>query len=222
MGKYIIEFIGTFFLVFVIALTTNDPQIWAGGGTPFAPLAIGTMLMVMVYMGGHISGAHYNPAVTLACWINKKIESKDAITYMIVQVIGAIAAALMFYFIFGRTANAPAPLAGFEYNFKPMLVEMFFTFALAMVVLNVAVSKDVAGNSYYGMAIGFTILASAYAGGPVSGGAFNPAVGIGPTLVSSMLGGGSCEYLWIYLVGPLAGGVLAAVVYKITNPKENQ
>jgi aquaporin Z len=103
-----------------------------------------------------------------------------------------------------------------------MLVEMFFTFALAMVVLNVAVSKDVAGNSYYGMAIGFTILASAYAGGPVSGGAFNPAVGIGPTLVSSMLGGGSCEYLWIYLAGPLAGGALAAVVYKITNPKENQ
>jgi aquaporin Z len=221
MGKYIIEFIGTFFLVFVIALTTNDPQIWAAGGTPFAPIAIGTMLMVMVYMGGHISGAHYNPAVTLACWINKKIESKDAITYMIIQVIGAIAAALMFYFIFGRVAGAPRPLGGFEHNIKPMLVELIFTFALAMVVLNVAVSKDVAGNSYYGLAIGFTILASAYAGGPVSGGAFNPAVGIGPSLVSSLFGGGSLDCVWIYIVGPFAGAALAAVVYKATNAKEN-
>ena len=222
MKKYTIEFIGTFFLVFVIALTTNDPQIWAGGGTPFAPIAIGTILMVMVFMGGHISGAHYNPAVTLACWINKKIESKDAIAYMIVQVIGAIAAALMFYFIFGRTANAPQPLAGFEYNLKPMLVELIFTFALTMVVLNVAVSKDVAGNSYYGLAIGFTILASAYAGGPVSGGAFNPAVGTGPTLVHAMLGGGSMEFWWIYIVGPFLGAALAAVIYKATNAPENQ
>ncbi len=133
MGKYTIEFIGTFFLVFVIALTTNDPQIWAGGGTPFAPLAIGAILMVMVFMGGHISGAHYNPAVTLACWMNKKIESKDAITYIVVQVLGAFAAVLVFYFILGRTANAPQPLAGFDYNFKPMLVELIFTDQLCAV-----------------------------------------------------------------------------------------
>lgn len=101
MGKYIIEFIGTFFLVFIIALTTSDPQIWAGGGTPFAPIAIGCGLMVMVYMGGHISGAHYNPAVTLAVWMTKKIESKDAITYMAVQILGAIIAGMDVLFYFG-------------------------------------------------------------------------------------------------------------------------
>jgi aquaporin Z len=222
MRKYTIEFIGTFFLVFVIALTTNDPQLWAGGGTPFAPIAIGAILMVMAFMGGHISGAHYNPAVTLAVWINKKIESKDAIAYMIAQFIGAIAAALMFYFLFGRTANPPKPMQGFDYNLKPMLVELIFTFALAMVVLNVAVSKHAAGNSYYGLAIGFTILAAAYAGGPISGGAFNPAVGTGPKLVDAFLGNGDLHAWWFYLVGPFSGGALAAVVYKATNAKENQ
>ncbi|MFI5219931.1 MAG: MIP/aquaporin family protein [Bacteroidia bacterium] len=222
MRKYIIEFIGTFFLVFVIALTTNNPQIWAAGGTPFAPIAIGTILMVMVYMGGHISGAHYNPAVTLACWMNKKIESKDAITYMVVQVLGSIVAALLFYYILGRSMGAPKPMSGFDYNLKPMLVELVFTFALALVVLNVAVSKDVAGNSYYGLAIGFTVMAAAYAGGPISGGAFNPAVGTGPTLINAWCGGGSCEAWWIYLVGPFGGGALAAIVYKMTNAKENQ
>lgn len=222
MGKYIIEFIGTFFLVFIIALTTNDPQLWAGGGTPFAPIAIGCGLMIMVYMGGHISGAHYNPAVTLAVWMNKKIESKDAITYMIVQVLGAIVAAWLFYFILGRTAIAPKPMPGFDYNLKPMLIELVFTFALAMVVLNTAVSKDVKGNSYYGMAIGLTILAAAYAGGPISGGAFNPAVGSGPALIHSLFGDGNCEGWWIYWVGPFAGAALAAMVYKATNPVENQ
>jgi aquaporin Z len=221
MGKLIIEFIGTFSLVFVIALTTNDPQVWAAGGTPFAPIAIGCILMVMVYMGGHISGAHYNPAVTLAVWINKKISSKEAINYMVVQLLGAIAAALMFYFIFGRSMGAPKPMAGFTSDMKPMLVELIFTFALAMVVLNVAVSKDVAGNSYYGLAIGFTILAAAYAGGPISGGAFNPAVGTGPTLVDAMVGGGSLGHLWIYLVGPFAGGALGGMIYKVANAKEN-
>src|SRR4051812_27553513 len=103
MKNYIVEFIGTFFLVFVIGLTTNDPQVWAGGGTPFAPIAIGSMLMVMVYMGGPISGAHYNPAVTLAIWIRKKIETRDVIPYMLSQIMGALCAALLFFFIFKRS-----------------------------------------------------------------------------------------------------------------------
>lgn len=222
MQKNIIEFIGTFFLVLIIGFTTNDPQVWAAGGTPFAPIAIGCGLMVMVYMGGHISGAHYNPAVTFALLMNKKISSKDAIMYMVFQVLGAVAAALVFYFILSRSMGAPKPIAGFDYNLKPMLVELIFTFALALVVLNVAASKDVAGNSYYGMAIGFTVLAAAYAGGPISGGAFNPAVGTGPTIVHAMIGGGSFEYWWIYIVGPFAGAALAAMVYKMTNAPENQ
>ncbi len=220
MNKYIIEFIGTFFLVLIIAFTTNDPQLWAGGGTPFAPIAIGCGLMVMVYMGGHISGAHYNPAVTLAVLICKKINSKDAVAYMLVQILGAMAAALAFYFILGRSMGEPKPLPGFHLNLKPMMVELLFTFALVMVVLNVAVSKKTSGNSYYGLAIGFTILAAVYAGGPVSGGAFNPAVGLGPAISHAMTGGGNLEFVWIYLAGPIAGAILAAWIFKITHQDE--
>jgi aquaporin Z len=218
MNKYVIEFIGTFFLVFVIALTTNDPQIWAAGGTPFAPFAIGSILMVMVYMGKHISGAHYNPAVTLAVFIARKIDGKDAVAYMVFQLLGAVAAALMFYFVLDRSMGAPQPLPGFAYNFKPMVVELLFTFALVMMYLNTVYSAKTEGNSYYGMAIGFTILAAYYSAQKLTGGAFNPAVGAGPTLVHAMIGGGSVSYLWIYLAGPFIGGILAALVHRAATP----
>jgi aquaporin Z len=94
-----------------------------------------------------------------------------------------------------------------------LLVEFLYTFALALVVLNSAASAKTHGNSFYGLAIGFTIVVAAFAGGPVSGGAFNPAVGIGPILVHAMAGGGGFENLWLYLVGPLLGGALAAAVF---------
>ncbi len=218
MSRYIIEFIGTFFLVFVIALTTNDPQIWAAGGTPFAPFAIGSTLMVMVYMGMHVSGAHYNPAITLAVLLIKRINGKDAIAYMVFQMLGAVAAGLMFYFVLDRSMGAPQPLQGFAYNFKPMVVELLFTFALTLVVLNTCISKRTEGNSYYGIAIGFTILAAYYAAQKITGGAFNPAVGAGPTIVHAMIGGGSLTYLWIYLAGPFLGGILGALVFRMTEP----
>jgi len=220
MKNYITEFIGTFFLVFVIGLTTNDPQSWAAGGTPFAPLAIGTILMVMVYMGGPISGAHYNPAVTLAIWIRKKIETREVVPYMLSQIMGALFAALVYFFIFKRSMGGPAPMEGFTYNLKPLLIETLFTFALASVVLNVATSKKSANNSYFGLAIGFTVMAAAFAGGGISGGAFNPAVGIGPLVIHSMLGGGDLSCLWIYIVGPCLGGIAASLVYKLVNRDE--
>lgn len=206
MKNYIVELTGTFFLVLVIGLSGN-------------PIAIGSILMVMVYMGGHISGAHYNPAVTLSVWMRKKIGAKDALFYMVFQIAGAVLAALLYYLVFDK-AFAPAPAEGFAYNLKPFIIEAVFTFALCMVVLNVATTKKTAGNSYYGLAIGFTILAAAYAGGPVSGGAFNPAVGIGPVLIDTFTGGNSIEHLWLYIAGPLAGGAVAAMVYKMVNPEE--
>jgi len=205
MKNYIIEFIGTFFLVATIALTGN-------------PLAIGAILMVMVYMGGPISGAHYNPAVSLAAIIRGKISSGEAIKYMLVQVVAAFCAAL-FYFLMTGKSFAPAPSADINI-LKPLAAEMLFTFALVMVVLSVATSKKSAGNSYYGLAIGFTVLASAFAAGPISGGAFNPAVGIGPILVDALFNHGSMQYLWLYIVGPFTGAVVAAVAYKMTNPDE--
>jgi aquaporin Z len=205
MKNYLVEFIGTFFLVFVIGLSGN-------------PLAIGCILMVMVYMGGHVSGAHYNPAVTLAVLMRGKIKMNDALVYMVVQIIGAMVAAFTVYKIMGHTF-APVPAAGINI-LKPLLIEAAFTFALASVVLNVATSKNTAGNSFYGLAIGFTVLAGAIAGGPISGGAFNPAVGTGPILIDCMFGHHSMQYLWIYLVGPFAGGVVAAMVFKFLNPDD--
>jgi len=174
--------------------------------------------MVMVYLGGNISGAHYNPAVTLAVLIRGKITGKEAGIYMLFQILGATSAAIMYWLIWGRTF-APAPNPDINV-LKPLAIEMLFTFALASVVLNVATSAKAAGNSYYGLAIGFTVLAAAIAGGAISGGAFNPAVGIGPCLIDTLCGSGNMNNLWIYIVGPLAGGAVAGFFYKIANPDD--
>lgn len=206
MKKYMTELIGTFFLVLVIGLTGN-------------PIAIGSILMVMVYMGGHISGAHYNPAVTLAMLVRKKITGQDAMMYMIFQIVGATLAATAYYVLTNKTF-APAPGGNYTYELKPLLIEIMFTFALVMVIMNVATSKKTHGNSFYGLAIGFTVLGAAYAGGPISGGAFNPAVGIGPILIDTIMGGNSIGNLWIYLVGPCIGAVVGAYMYNFVDGEE--
>jgi aquaporin Z len=209
MSRYVTEFVGTFFLVLTIGLTVTS-------GTPLAPIAIGSVLMAMVYMGGHISGAHYNPAVSVAVLIRGKMEARDLAPYVVAQISGAILASLAVMFLAGQTfAPAPAPEAGLV---QVLLSEALFTFALALVVLNVATDDATAGNSYYGLAIGFTVLAGAFAVGPISGGAFNPAVGTGPILVDVFAGGGAIGSLWIYWAGPVLGGVLAAGVYDLQHP----
>jgi aquaporin Z len=205
MRNYLTEFIGTFFLVLTIGLTVLS-------GTPLAPLAIGSALMIMVYMGGHVSGGHYNPAVSLAVLMRGKMASTgEFVGYVISQSAGAFVAALAVYVIMGRTF-APAPATGASLT-GVLLVELLYTFALGLVVLNSAASAKTHGNSFYGIAIGFTIVVAAFAGGPISGGAFNPAVGLGPIVVDALISGGTVASLWIYLVGPLAGGALAAVVF---------
>ena len=206
MKNYLAEFIGTFFLVLTIGLVVLS-------GSPFAPLAIGSALMVMVYMGGHVSGANYNPAISLALAIRGVLNWSELIPYWIAQILGATAAAFAVKFILGQTfAPAPAVTASMP---QALLVEFLFTFALALVVLASATAKKVQGNSFYGLAIGFTITTAAFAGGPVSGGAFNPAVGIGPTIVHALSGAGGYGHLWLYIVGPLAGAVVAAMVFNI-------
>jgi aquaporin Z len=174
----------------------------------------------MVYMGGPVSGAHYNPAVTLAALIRKRIKLNGAIQYWIFQIIGAFLAALVIYLTYKSPMKPPAPAPGFHNGIKPLMMEMIFTFALASVVLNVAMSKKSGGNSYFGLAIGFTVLAGAFAAGPISGGAFNPAVALGSMLMDAIVGGSSISNLWIYLVGPFAGAIVAAMVYKVMNPDE--
>jgi aquaporin Z len=211
MNKYVTEFLGTFFLVLTIGLTVL-------GGTPMAPLAIGASLMVMVYMGGHVSGGHYNPAVTLAVLLRGKLQKGDVLPYMVAQVVGALAAAVVVYVVVGRTF-APAPAQGAS-MLGALLVEVLYTTALCLVVLHSATAPQTTGNSFYGLAIGFTVTAAAFAGGPISGGAFNPAVGTGPILVAALLGDGSVVNLWLYLVGPFAGGVIAAAVYRVQQPSQ--
>ena len=169
--------------------------------------------MVMVYMGGHVSGAHYNPAVSLAVYLRGKLPAKDLIAYWVAQVLGAGAASSVAYHITGRHF-APAPGAEVG-TFPALIIEFLFTFALALVVLNVATAKKTEGNSFYGLAIGFTVMIGAFAGGPISGGAFNPAVGTGPILMNVLHGGGGMGDLWLYLVGPFAGGAVAALCFAL-------
>ncbi len=207
MNKYLTEFIGTFFLVFTIGMSVLEP-----GAAAMAPLAIGSVLMVMIYAGGHISGAHYNPAVTLGVLIRGKIEIKDAVPYWIAQFLAALVAAFLISYLKGDAVmSAVKPLN--HDVMKSLLVEFLFTFALVYVVLNVATADATAGNSYYGLAIGFTVVVGAYAVGAVSGGAFNPAVALG----ISAIGLSSMSNIWIYFVGNFSGGIVAALVFKMLN-----
>jgi aquaporin Z len=206
MRAYVTEFIGTYFLVLTIGLTVL-------GGTPFAPLAIGGSLMVMVFMGGHVSGAHYNPAVSIACAMRKKLPWSEVPSYIVAQLLGATVAALTVRAILGQTFTlAPAEGIGAA---TAILVEALYTFALCLVVLNVATIQKTKGNSFYGLAIGFTIVVAAFAGGPLSGGAFNPAVGVGPILVHRLFADGTLGDLWIYWVGPLLGAVAGAGIFAV-------
>jgi aquaporin Z len=206
MNRYLTEFVGTFFLVLTIGLTALE-------GTPFGPLAIGVTLMVMVYMGGHISGAHYNPAVSLGLVLRGAFAAKDYVPYVIAQLLGAVAASLAVYAVTGRTfVPAPTPNAS---AMAALLVEILYTTALALVVMNVATDPATKGNSFYGLAIGFTVCAAAFAGGQISGGAFNPAVGLGPAIVHALINHGSIGHVWLYIVGPCIGAGIAAAIFKV-------
>src|ERR1041385_1511374 len=206
MNKYIAEFIGTFFLVLTVGCTV----VGAGTGV-IAPLAIGAALMVMVYAGGHISGGHYNPAVTLGILIRGKLQPADVVPYWIAQFAGGGVAALIVSKIF-RAGAAVTPMA--LHVGPAFLAEFLFTFALVYVVLNAATAEGTSGNSFYGLAIGLTVMTGAFAVGDISGGAFNPAVALG----ISILGISDWSNICIYLLANFAGGAVAAVVFQLINP----
>jgi aquaporin Z len=208
MPKYIMEFIGTFFLVFTVATAA------IGGWAPlgFAPLAIGSVLMVMIFAGGHISGGHYNPAVSMAVFVRGKLPVNDLIIYWVVQIVAGVAAALLATSVLGISASAPLPID----MTKVVTAEFLFTFALTFVVVNVATAKGTDGNSFYGLAIGFTVLAGAYAVGSISGGVFNPAVGTGITLLGVLDWG----TLGLYAVTQLVAGAVAGGVFRLLHPGE--
>jgi aquaporin Z len=206
--KLLTEFVGTFVFLSVIALS--------GPLGPLGPLAIGAILIAMVFMGGHVSGAHYNPAITLGLFLRRKIGADTLGAYWATQLVaGALA------FVAGRliTGGTPGIHPGAGVGPAAALgVEVLFTTALVLVVLNVAASAATAGNSFYGLAIGLTVAAGAFVGGHISGGAFNPAVGFGATLAAGLFSHGSWGDLWLYVVGPLAGAGIAAAIHRGQQP----
>jgi len=206
--KLVYEFIGTFFLMLTVGMTvinTSHPEFWA-------PVAIGSILAVMVFAGGHVSGGHYNPAVSLAVFLRKKITFENMLFYWIAQLLGAVAAAFTTMYLKGGAATTPLH----PNVFQALLAEFLFTFALCFVVLNVATVKATRGNSYFGWAIGFTVLVGAYAVGAVSGGAFNPAVALGITILNLSL----WSNIWIFILANFLGGVAAAMVVNIGHEVE--
>jgi aquaporin Z len=226
MKKLIIEFIGTFILV----ATVGNALV---SGSSLAPLAIGASLMIAIYAGGHISGAHYNPAVTIAVWRRGKIGLFEMLFYWGAQIAGAIAAAVLVRFIHSATvleivatfstpanefqaqvlgARAKVQPAGIAPGHIVFVVEMIWTAVLAWVVLNTATARQNAGNSFYGLAIGFTVTAGAIALGGISGGVFNPAVFVGLAIMGLKSWGG----LALFWSAQLIGGILAAIVFNLT------
>ena len=207
MNKYITEFIGTFFLVLTIGCT-----VIPGAPGVIPPLAIGATLMVMIFAGGHVSGAHYNPAVTLAVFIRGRCPAKDVVPYWVAQIIGASAAAFVAMFLYGKSGT-PMEITNIP---QALTAEFLFTFALGYVVLNCATAKGTLDNSFYGLAIGMTVMAGAFSVGAISGGAFNPAVAVGIGVMKLV----NLSQIWIHISADLAGGLIAALAFKMINPDD--
>ncbi|MDO8367859.1 MAG: aquaporin [Saprospiraceae bacterium] len=212
MKKYLTEFIGTFFLVLTVVLAANNPNMAA-----MAPLAIAGMYLAMIYAGGHISGGHFNPAVTLAILIRGKIDRGDALYYVIVQLIASVFAAAIGVFLHDCGNGAEIVARVNEHAMCAVLAEFLGTFVLAYVVLNVMTTHSNANNSHYGIAIGFTVLAAGYGLGGLSGGAFNPAIALG----ASVAGMFAWEDILVYLIGNVLGAAVAATVFHVTYGRED-
>lgn len=207
MRRYLTEFIGTFFLVFTVCCAVvTTPSL--------APVAIGAVLAAMIFAGGHISGGHYNPAVSLAVFLRGRLDLRELGPYMGAQLLAGLLAALIARWVVN--AQPVALEATGRDLFAAFVVEVLFTFALAYTVVNVATSKDHPNNSFYGLAIGFTVLAGATAVGSLSGGAFNPAVGLGICIA----GLASWSMIWVYLVATLLGGAGAGYAFRYLNPDD--
>jgi aquaporin Z len=206
MRRYAAEFIGTFFLVLTVGAVSVTQN-------PLAPLAIGGVLAAMIFAGGHVSGGHFNPAVTIAVLLRGRMAGRDVLPYVGAQLLGGAAAAGMARLVLPAAPSTPFSTSALGAAFT---VELLVTFALAYVVLNVATSRSHRDNSFYGVAIGLTVLAGAVAFGGISGGAFNPAVGLG----TAIAGLTAWSMLWVYLLPTMLGGALAALAFRLIHPND--
>jgi aquaporin Z len=206
--KLVVEFLGMFLFVFTVGMATNK----AGAGA-LAPLAIGAVLMVMVFAGGHVSGGHFNPAVSTAVLLRGRMAVNEFVAYIATQFAAAVLAGFLVRYVGGREAHAAVASSG-----KMLIVEFLFTFALAWVVLNVATARGTDGNSFYGLAIGFTVVAGALAVGGISGGAFNPAIALG-AMVTGLF---EWSNIWIYFIADFLGAAVAAYLFLFVLPAEKE
>jgi aquaporin Z len=206
--KLAVEFIGMFMFVFTVGMATNK----AGAGA-LAPLAIGSLLMVMVFAGAHVSGGHFNPAVSTAVFARGRMTGNQYRGYLVTQFAAAILGGLTVRVVGGHEAAASVAGAG-----RMLIAEFLFTFSLCWVVLNVATARGTEGNSFYGLAIGFTVVVGAFAVGGISGGAFNPAIALG-AMVTGLF---KWSNIWIYFIAEFLGGAAAAYVFLYLLPGEKQ
>ena len=179
-------------------------------------LAIGAILAAMIYAGGPISGAHYNPAVTLAVFLRGHFSAVDVVPYWIAQVLGAVVAAIAVTFLKGGAIQGVQPLDLSAQVPQAFLAEFLFTLALCYVILNVTASKAVAGNSYFGLAIGMTVVAGGLAVGDISGGVFNPAVVVGGSMLKLL----SWKWSWLYFAASFTAAATAAMLFTATHPPD--
>lgn len=200
-NKLIAEFIGTLFLV---------TSALCGGG-----VAAAAALCLCIYAMGHVSGGHYNPAVSLGVFLRGRMSKNDLIQYVVAQAAAAAVAFVIYRILEGAH---PEGFKARELDFGKALVgEFLFTFLLVSTVLHVATTKALAGNQFYGAAIGLCVIAGANAVGNISGGAFNPAVGLGIVLTGNV----TFTSLFVYLIGCFGGGAVAAIVFRIMLPGEH-
>ena len=222
LAPYVVEMLGTFFLMLTVGLnvTENNPGY-------HAPLAIGSVLMVLIFYGGHISGANYNPAVTIGNKFSFKLDQHGwfrSLLYIIAQILGALIGMLLTWGFTQKTFQfEPAPgYRGIGGIIIVLLLEFFYTFLLVSIMINVATTESQAGNSFFGLAIGFTVLAAGYTIGGITGGALNPALAIAAAFVNLLNKRTlySFQWLWIYLIACTMGGVVAGLLFRLTNAKE--
>jgi aquaporin Z len=205
--KLAVEFIGMFIFVFTVGMVTEKTT----GAGPLAPLAIGFVLMVLVFAGGHVSGGHYNPAVSTAVLIRGRMAANEWVAYVCTQLVAAVLAGFLVRGIGGHEPAAAVASTG-----KMLVVEFLFTLVLAYTVLNVATARGTEGNSFYGLAIGGVVVVGAFAVGGVSGGAFNPAIALG----ASVTGLFKWSHYWIYIVADLIGAGAGAAMFLYIQPGE--
>jgi aquaporin Z len=206
--KLVVEFLGMFLFVFTVGMATNK----AGAGA-LAPLAIGSVLMVIVFAGGHVSGGHFNPAVSTAVFLRGRMAANEFVAYVATQFVAAIVAGFVVRYVGGHEQHTIVASAG-----RMLVAEFIFTFALAWVVLHVATARGTEGNSFYGLAIGFTVVAGAFAVGGISGGAFNPAIAVG-AMVTGLF---QWSKIWIYLIADFLGAAIAARAFLFVLPAEKE